>query len=469
MKKLLFLITALIISQLALRAQDTLFHKTDSVLTFSLSQAIDYGLNHNVQILNGQLDIQKAQWQIWQTTAMGLPQINGNIKYQQYPDLPTQLMPNFLAPVIYKVNMESFGLRPIQPPPNPNDKIPVQFGSEYNASWGIQVSQLIFDGQYFVGLQASRIFKDLAQQKLEKTKRDLKASIEQSYLLVLIAQQSRKILEETYQNTLKLRDQTAQLVATGMGDKVKIKQMNYVVFQLKNQLKTIERQEIIARRLLKFELGLDMNDSIVLTTTLDSLENQIKLGDYANDNLNVKSTIDYRLIATQTHLAKLNLRREEAKLLPNIVGFYTYSKNAMRDEFNFFDSDQPWFKTAIFGFQVSIPIFGSGSKLASIKQKKIEYLQAQNTQQMMEQQLNIAYHQAYTNFFNAYSRYLNEKQNIDLTKSIYEDTKAKYINGSASSLELTQAQNQYLQAQGNFYQALMDLYKAKIQLDKYKF
>ncbi len=471
MKRLKTIISALliIISAYPLQAQKGAFATKDSIFTFSLDQAINYALEHNPQIINGKIDIQKAKWQIWQTTAMGLPQVNANVKYQQYAALPTQLMPNFLAPVIYQVNVHDFGLQPIAPPPNPNDKIPVQFGSKYNGAWGVQVNQLIFDGQYFVGLQASRIFKELAEQKLTKNKINLKASIEQSYVLVLIAEQSKKIMQQTYQNAVKLAQQTQQLIAAGMGDKTQAEQMNYVVYQLKNQLKTIERQELLARRLLKFQLGIDFSDSLILTTTLDDIQNKIKLGDYADSTFNPRATIDYRLITTQTQLSKLNLRREQAKVLPQIIGFYTYSQNAMRDKFNFFDKDKEWFKTSLFGLQINIPLFGSGSKYAGIKQKKLEYLQALNNQQMVEQQITIAYHQAYTNFFNAYERLLNEKKNIQLTKQIYQDTKAKFINGAASSLELTQAQNQYLKAQGNYYSALMDLIKAKTELDKYKF
>ncbi len=467
MNKALAVIFAMLLMGQAFTQPTEPVPQNDTVYRFSLDDAINYALEHNVQIINGKLDVKKAKWQIWQTTAMGLPQVKGNISYKQYPELPTQLMPNFIAPVIYQVNMQNFGLQPVVPLDTANNKIPVQFGSEYNASWGIQVNQLIFSGEYIVGLQASRIFKELTEQKYQKSVRDLKASVEQSYVLLLIARESKRILDETYENTLKLKENTEQLVASGMGEPTQVDQMNYVVYQLENQIKTIDRQEKLAERLLKFQLGLNFDDSLVLTTSLDELKNKFKLGDYLNDTFSIRQNIDYKLVLTQEHLAKLDLRREETKLLPKVMGFYTYSKNAMRDQFNFFDNTQPWFKTELFGFQVDIPLWGSGSKIASISQKKIDYLKAQNTREMMEQQLNIQYLQARTNFINAYERLLNEERNIELTKKIYEDTKIKYLNGAASSLELTQAQNQYLQAEGNYYNALMDLVKAKTELEKF--
>ncbi len=446
--------------------QDSLYKQTDSVLSFSLEQAQEYALKHNIQIINSKLDVKKAKWQIWQTTAIGLPQVNAQVDYKQYPSLPTQLMPNFLSPVIYEINMRDFGLQPIAPPPSPNEKIPVHFGSKYNGGWGVTVSQLIFNGQYFIGLEAAKIFKQLSEQNEQKTERDLKASIEQSYVLLLIAQKSVQVIEQTLQNNQALLQKTQQLVTSGMAQSTQVDQMKYMIFTLENELKMLKRQEKLAQRLLKFQLGLSFNDSIVLTTSLDQILNKLRLGDYLNPGYSPEHDIDYKIILTREQLAKLDLRREEAKLLPVVTGFYSYSKNAMRDEFDFFDSGKPWFKTALFGIQIKIPLWGSGAKIASIEQKKIDYLKIQNTRQMMEQQLNIKYLQTRDNFINAFERMLNAKQNISLTKKIYQDTKQKYLAGAASSLELTQAQNQYLKAVGNYYSSLMDLIKAKSELEK---
>jgi len=440
---------------------------SDSIYSFTLDQAVNYALQHNTQIINGQLDVKKARWQIWQTTAMGLPQVNGSAQYTQYPSLPTQLMPNFLTPVIVQVNRELFGLQPQGPLPDPNEKIPVHFGSEYNAQWGISVNQLIFSGEYLVGLYAARIFKELAEQNLQKTTRDLKYSIEQSYVLVLIADKSLKILKETYENSKILRDKTAHLVNQGMGESIQLDQMNYMLYQLENQIKTVERQNLLVYRLLKFQLGLDMEDSLVLTTSLEQVMSDIKLGDFLDTNYSVNRNIDYRLLLTQERLAYLNVRKEQAKLLPQISAFYTYSKNTYSDEFNLLSPEQDWFKTEMFGFNVQVPIWGSGAKISSIMQKKLDYLKLNNTREMMREQLKIQYSQAYNNFINAYERMLNEQKNIDLTKKVYENTRIKYLNGAASILELTQAQNQYLQAQGNYYSALIDMIKAKTELEKF--
>ena len=49
-------------------------------LEFSMQQAIEYALVNNRSALDSQSDVRFAELQKWETTATGLPQINGNVK-----------------------------------------------------------------------------------------------------------------------------------------------------------------------------------------------------------------------------------------------------------------------------------------------------------------------------------------------------------------------------------------------------
>jgi outer membrane protein TolC len=55
--------------------------------SFSLQQAIDHALEHNYNVVNAKRDIESAQQKKRETTAAGLPQINGNVGYLQNIDL----------------------------------------------------------------------------------------------------------------------------------------------------------------------------------------------------------------------------------------------------------------------------------------------------------------------------------------------------------------------------------------------
>ena len=131
---------SLIVSTFAITAQ------TDSIYSFSINEAIEFAMDNNINVKNSEFEIRKAKWKVWETTAIGLPHVSGSIEYQNFPDIPTQLMPNFITPAVVGTNMQYFGLTPVQPIPEDNGTMPVQFGSQHNANWGLSVSQLIFSG-----------------------------------------------------------------------------------------------------------------------------------------------------------------------------------------------------------------------------------------------------------------------------------------------------------------------------------
>ena len=459
MKKIIFTI-------LVLWQTNFLQAQNDSIYKMSLNDAVEFAYENNVNVTNAELDIRKAKWKVWETTAIGLPQVNGSAEFQDFPDIPTQLMPNFLMPVIIGVNTQYFGLMPVQPLPDDSGKIPVQFGSKYNLDYGISVSQLIFSGEYIVGLQAARTFKLISEQNYEKAKTELKSNVEQAYYLALIAGQSRQILEQSYDNIQKLASDNEKMAEQGIINQTQADQIKILELNLKNQISSIKRQEQLANLMLKFQLGMTPQDSLILTDSLEGIKQNLDLK-VLSGGFDPQNNINMQLMNTQVKLKYLDLRRAESKTLPQVAAFLSYSNKAMRDTFDFFDSsNDEWFKTTVWGLKLSVPIFSSGQRASVIQQKKIEVMEAENQRNMLSQSLNLQFEQARNDYLNALDNLYNQEQNMKLSEKIYKNTQISFREGTASSMDLTQAQNQYLQAESSYYQALMSALKAKISLEK---
>jgi len=124
---------------------------------FSVQQAIDYGKKNNVQVKNALLGIKLQQQQNREITASAYPQINGSVGATYNPYVATQVLPNFISPSVYQVlidqNVKDGSGNPIVMPSDFGN-IAAQFGTKYNASAGVDLSQLLFDGQVFIGLKA---------------------------------------------------------------------------------------------------------------------------------------------------------------------------------------------------------------------------------------------------------------------------------------------------------------------------
>ena len=168
---------------------------------------------------------------------------------------------------------------------------------------------------------------------------------------------------------------------------------------------------------------------------------------------------------TQTQLNLLNLQREKSTILPTIAAFASYSKNAMRDEFNIFDPDEEWYPTTVVGVKINVPIFASGQRYSRISQKKMEYEKSVNSKDNVEKALQNQFIMAQNTFFVSADKFVIQKNNMALAKTIYQNTITKYKEGVASSFDLTNTQNQFLTAQSAYYSAIADLLNAKETLN----
>jgi outer membrane protein len=415
---------------------------------FSLEEAKAYAKKNNYDVQKAKLAIDVANKQKWQVIATGFPQITLSADMNKLIDIPTQLIPG-----------EFFG-------EDAGTFIPVQFGVPYNASYGVMASQLIFSGSYIVGLQASQTFMQLSEQAHKKSEIDVGETITQSYFLVLMAEENRKVLASSLQNINQTYNEISELNKEGFVEATDVSQMQISVNQLETQLKSVEQQIDVTYKILKLQMGIDINASIVLTDSLGQLLKTEDISERLRRDFHVEDNIGFKLLLTQEKLADLTLKNEYSTFLPTISAFANIEKNAQRNSFNFFDTSKPWYKTTVAGIQLSWPIFSGGQKIFKVQQAKIELKQAELDRIKAQQGLDLQYMQARSALKTAYDSYQNSKENRKLANEVYEINLEKYKEGIISSLDLVQAHNQYLQAEGDYLKSAAQLLTARTTLDK---
>ncbi len=441
---LILMILTFFLSELHTRAQKD----TATLMRFSLEEAKDYALAHNQNIKNAQLDIKIADAQVWETTSIGLPQVSASVGYNNNLILSTQLIP-----------AEFFG-------GEPGTFQEIQFGTQHNATATLSATQLIFNGSYFVGLQTSRIFKDLSKHSLEKTEIEVLATVMQTYYTVLLAQSNKAILDSNLVSLNQTLYETEQLLTQGFVEETDVDQLQITVNTLENSMGALERQVSTSERLLKYQMGLDLDQPIKLTDELNAILTEINLEALSNQELQLQKHIDYILLDTQEKLQQMNLKNEKVSYLPTLNASYTYQEMAQRNDFSFFDFSEEWFPAEILGFTLNIPIFSSGQRNARVNQAKLELKKAQNDLELGATGLKLAAQQARDKYITALNKYYTQKKSIDLAEKILNKTSVKYREGMVSSLELTQANDQYLESESNLTSAIFELLNAKIELDK---
>ncbi len=414
---------------------------------FSLQAAQKYAVEHSYDSQRSRLDILVARKKMRETVLTGFPQLYSTVDYMNNLELATVLIPNFFEGKF-------------------DEKIPVQFGTQHNASVNFVLNQLVFNGSYIVGLKASKIYRQLADQNHERTKLDILETVTNTYYLILVAEESEKILISNIENLEKTHYEIRERYKEGFVAETDADLVQISVIKLKNSLQTIVRQKEVGYQLLKFQMGLDLDEQIVLKDRLEDIIQQIDISGTGDVEFDLEQNIDYRLLETQEKLSEMALKNEKAQYYPTISAFYTFQLNAFRDEFTFFNFKEDWFRTQVLGLNISIPVFRSGVQKAKVAQAHIALEQAQNAKLQASQGLAVEAASARSALDSAYENYMNTKENVELSKKVYDRTLFKYNEGVVSSLDLTQSNDKYLVAQSDFIQAMSGLLTAKNKLDR---
>lgn len=448
--------TLIIFQSILLASASMAYGQADSLQTqLSLKSAMEYAIKNNLTVKNSQLDLEIAKKKIWETTAAGLPQVSGTVNYQHQFSVPTASFGPYLD-----VNSLQDGnviksdlLDAYKPSP------PISLGTADNTTWDITATQLIFSGEYIVGLRAAHVYKEVSERNFQKSENDIRESAAQSYYLALVLDENVKILKETQAITTQSLSDIAALGKEGLVDEISVDQVRIIKANIDNTVANLERQAALAKNLLKFQIGLDLSNPIVLTDNLNSLMESTQFTQYLDATFSVSNNVDYMVVETAEKLQKLNVDRYKTKFLPTISGFYRHKEQLKTAAFNFEPKD-------VAGITLSLPIFTSGMRLSQLSQARKEYEKTQNNKVNAERGLVIQFEKSKNTFNNSFSSYTTQKENLSLSKKIFDQTMIKYKEGVASSTDLHQAETQLLDTQSKYFTALSDLLNAKASLDK---
>lgn len=435
MKKLLIF---LVIIPASLWSQD----KTD----FTLKEAVDYALQNAYAIKNANDDITAAKKKVWETTTMGLPQINAKVDYQDFIKQPVSLIP-----------AELFG-------GPPGEFAEISFGTKQNMKASATLTQLLFDGSYIVGLQSSRVYLKISESIKTKTNTVIKEGVTNAYAGVLMIKESINILKKNKAILEKNVSDTQEIVKNGFAEEQDAEQLQLTLNQLNNQLKNMQRLLTYNLNMLKYAMGISIDNDITLSQNLDDLvtTNDLEL---TSIPFKYKEHIDYIIGENNIKANELFIKLEQSKALPSLVAYINYGLSAYGEEFKFFSKSQKWFDSSIFGVGLNIPIFSSLKRNSRVQQAKIGLKKAERAQDETTEKLKLAYQTALIDYKNALETYQAAKESLALAERIEKKENIKFFEGVSGSFQLSNAQNQLYSQQQQYLQAIFDLISKKVALE----
>jgi outer membrane protein len=421
--------------------------KDASAFSFSLQQAIDYALQNQISVKNALIDETLAQKKVNEIMGSGLPQINSSFDFKDFVELPTSFIP-----------AEFFG-------GPPGSFAPIKFGTQYQSTAGLDASQLLFNGEYFLGLKASKVFVELSQHSTQRTKIETIAAVSKAYYTVLISSERMKLMEANITRLKKTMDDTKALFENGFVEKLDYDRLTVAYNNLLVEKEKVERLLILATYYLKYQMGMDINSTLTLTDKIEDVKFDIG-SNVSAQKFDYAKRVEYNLYDVQFKLAKLDLKRQRFSYLPSAFAYGSLTASEQSNEFDVFDTQKPWYPMALIGAKFTMPIFTGMARHARNQQAKLSLMKAENNMEFIKQSIDLELSSSITTLQNASSSLEIQKKNMEVAEDVFRVTKIKYEQGIGSNLEVITAETALKESQTNYFSALFDAIISKIDFDK---
>lgn len=428
---------------------------------FTVNQAVDYAMKNSVQVRNALLDLKIQKQTNREITSAALPHISGSASLNHFPDVAVQSFPNFISQGTYHV-LEDEGVKDGNGNPiiSPTDfgVIQAQFGTKYTAGGGFDISQLLFDGQVFVGLQARKAALQFYQKQIEVTEEMIKVNVEKIYYQLVVGRQQLTSIDANIERFQKLLNDTKEIYKNGFAEKLDVDKVSVQLNNLQTEKLKLQNQLDAGNAGLKFLLNMPQKEKLVLT---DSLTEDILKDNILDQSYNYADRKEFQLLEVGMGLNEYNVKRYKLSYLPTLAAYGNYYKNAQRNEFDFFGKGS-WFTSSLVGVKLSLPIFDGFAKLARIDKAKLELEKTKNNIEQLKSAIDNDVEQSILKITSSLITMDNQKQNMKLAEQVYNTTKLKYEQGLGSNQEIYTAQTELKVAQANYYSALYDAIIARI-------
>src|SRR5690606_36142263 len=420
---------------------------------FTLEEALSYAETHHISVQKSQLDMEDAEYQIKEILARAIPTVSGNVDYQRFIQLPTQILPKGS----FYEGDPSQGI-----PPNPEQDLEVQFGVKNALTAGLNFNATVFDGSVFVGIQASRLARELARSQIGVTERDVRDQVYKAYLAVLIAKRNEEILRKNVENLSKTLHETREMYESGFLEKLDVDRLEYSLYNLQMELDNVGNLIFSTRNILKLQMGFPMEDSIEVVESLDDIIDRESAVLLVSEEYDFMNRPEYQPLLITQELREMDIKQLKFGYIPTLSIFANYNQVLQANKL----ADGKWFPSSVVGASLQVPIFDGRDRAMKINRAEVRLSQHILDIESTKRAFKLEVENARKNFLTNLNKVQDSEENLDLAESIFEVAQIKFREGVGSSVEMYQAESTFYQAQSRYINALYDFMVSKSNLEK---
>lgn len=461
MKRMLFTLFAVMAVSVSLTAQD-MAESADSSKTatkvISMEQALEIALSENASVKVADMEVLRTGYARKGSYASLFPQIDGNAAYQR----------TIKKQVMY-MDFDMPGMGGGEGEGDSSSSTAAGGGFEVGRwnTWsaGVSASMPLVNAQLWQSLKISDMDVELAVEKARSSKLEMVKQVKQAYFACLLAKEAFGVYKSVYENALANLEQTQRKYNAQKASELDLARAKTSLANAIPNVFDAENSVVLSLWQLKAVMGVDLSEEIDVDGTLLDYDDELLEVSVCMEQPDLSGNSSLRQLDIQAQQLAASIKAQEYASLPSIALSFSYSMNAMTNDFKF--NTYRWSPHSYVGLSLQVPIFAGGKRANAVRQARVQADELAVQTQETERQLRIAIRQCLNTMDTAVKSYSSALSAVESAGKAYDIASKSYSVGKNTLTDLNDAQLALTQARLTSSQAVYNYLVAKANLESH--
>lgn len=429
----------------------------------SIEQALEIALSENASVKVADMEVLRTGYARKGSYASLFPQIDGNAAYQRTIKKQVMYM-DFDMPGMGGGEGEGDSSSS-----SSSSSSAAASGFEVGRwnTWsaGVSASMPLVNAQLWQSLKISDMDVELAVEKARSSKLEMVKQVKQAYFACLLAKEAFGVYKSVYENALANLEQTQRKYNAQKASELDLARAKTSLANAIPNVFDAENSVVLSLWQLKAVMGVDLSEEIDVDGTLLDYDDELLEVSVCMEQPDLSGNSSLRQLDIQAQQLAASIKAQEYASLPSIALSFSYSINAMTNDFKF--NTYRWSPYSYVGLSLQVPIFAGGKRANAVRQARVQADELAVQAQETERQLRIAIRQCLNTMDTAVKSYSSALSAVESAAKAYDIASKSYSVGKNTLTDLNDAQLALTQARLTSSQAVYNYLVAKANLESH--
>lgn len=429
----------------------------------SIEQALEIALSENASVKVADMEVLRTGYARKGSYASLFPQIDGNAAYQRTIKKQVMYM-DFDMPGMGGGEGEGDSSSS-----SSSSSSAAASGFEVGRwnTWsaGVSASMPLVNAQLWQSLKISDMDVELAVEKARSSKLEMVKQVKQAYFACLLAKEAFGVYKSVYENALANLEQTQRKYNAQKASELDLARAKTSLANAIPNVFDAENSVVLSLWQLKAVMGVDLSEEIDVDGTLLDYDDELLEVSVGMEQPDLSGNSSLRQLEIQAQQLTASIKAQEYASLPSIALSFSYSMNAMTNDFKF--NTYRWSPYSYVGLSLQVPIFAGGKRANAVRQARVQADELAVQAQETERQLRIAIRQCLNTMDTAVKSYSSALSAVESAAKAYDIASKSYSIGKNTLTDLNDAQLALTQARLTSSQAVYNYLVAKANLESH--